>query len=46
MNPIVYALLAYALTAVISIMVIGLIVIVNNVMNKPKNNHYQEVEDN
>lgn len=47
MNPIVYALFAYALTAVISVMVIGLIVIVNNIMNKPKaNNHYQEVEDN
>ncbi len=46
MNPIVYALLAYALTAVISVMVIGLIVITNNIMNKRGNSQYQEVEDN
>lgn len=46
MNPILYALIAYAMTAVISFTVIGLIVIVNNFMNRPKAaNSIQEGED-
>lgn len=47
MNPILYALMAYALTVVISLMVIGLIVTVNNFMNRPKaSSSIQEGEDN
>ncbi len=34
MNPIVYALLSYALTAVISFLIIGVIVLIDRAMSK------------
>jgi len=34
MNPVVYALLTYALTAALSFLVIGVIVLINYLMNK------------
>lgn len=41
MNPVVYALFAYGLTAVISLAVIGVIVLVNKLMS-PKDGEGEE----
>ncbi len=38
MNPIVYALFSYALTAVISFFVVGIIVLVDRIMSHPEKN--------
>ena len=34
MNPIIYALLTYGITAVLSLLVIGIIVITNRILSK------------
>ena len=36
MNPVLYSLMTYALTAVISYAVVGVIVLVNKIMSKPE----------
>jgi len=37
MNPIIYALLTYGITAVLSLLVIGIIVITNRIISKKEN---------
>ena len=42
MSPVVYALFTYGLTAVLSFLVIGVIVLINKLMNKDTENEGEE----
>ena len=44
MNSITYAFMAYGLTAVISLVVVGIIVIINSLMSGPSDSVEQEAD--